>query len=142
MTIEHDGKPVDVIVEATKNGWVWILDRTNGKPIWPVEERPVPKSDVPGEESWPTQPFPTHVPPFARQKFTADMVDPYIADPKEREQIRQQVLAARNEGIYTPPSLGTTMESPGNNGGSNWGTAAMDPETKTFYVISKEAPSL
>ena len=141
-TIEHDGKPVDVLVEAGKNGFVWILDRVNGKPIWPVEERPVPQSDVPGEASWPTQPFPTHVPPFARQKFTADMVNPYIADPKEREQIRQQVLAARNEGIYTPPSLGTTMETPGNNGGANWGTTAMDPDTKTFYVVSKDAPSL
>ena len=141
-TIQHDGKPVDVLIEAGKNGYVWILDRTNGKPIWPVEERPVPKSDVPGEESWPTQPFPTHVQPFARQKFTADMVDPYIADPKEREQIRQQVLAARNEGLYTPPSLGTTMETPGNNGGANWGTTAIDPETKTYYVVSKDAPSL
>ena len=84
LTIQHDGKPVDVIVEATKNGSVWILDRTNGKPIWPVEERPVPQSDVPGEQSWPTQPFPTHVPVYTRQKFTADMVNPYISDPKER----------------------------------------------------------
>ncbi|HEY5055394.1 MAG TPA: PQQ-binding-like beta-propeller repeat protein [Acidobacteriaceae bacterium] len=141
-TIQHDGEPVDVLVQAGKNGYVWILDRTNGKPIWPVEERAVPKSDVPGEESWPTQPFPTHVPPFARQKFTADMVDPYIADPKEREEIRQQVLAARNEGLYTPPSLGTTMETPGNNGGANWGTTAIDPETATYYVLSKDAPSL
>ena len=142
MTIQHDGKPVDVIVEATKNGFVWILDRTNGKPIWPVEERPVPQSDVPGEQSWPTQPFPTHVPVYTRQKFTADMVNPYISDPKEREEIRKVVEAARGEGIYTPPSLGTTMEMPGNNGGANWGSTAVDPESKTFYVICKDAPSL
>src|ERR1039458_5035212 len=142
LTIQHDGKPVDVLVEASKNGFVWILDRTNGKPIWPVEERPVPKSDVPGEESWPTQPFPTHVPIFARQQFTPDMVDPYISDSKEREEIEKVVAAARQEGIYTPPSLGTTMEMPGNNGGANWGTAAIDPASKTFYVISKDAPSL
>jgi quinoprotein glucose dehydrogenase len=82
------------------------------------------------------------VPPFSRQKFTADMVNPYIADPKEREEIRKTIEAARNEGLYTPPSLGTTMETPGNNGGANWGSAAMDPETKTFYVMSKDAPSL
>ncbi len=82
MTIDHDGKMVDVVVQAGKNGFVYVFDRTNGKPIWPIEERPVPKSDVPGEESWPTQPFPTHIPPFARQKFTADMVNPYIADPE------------------------------------------------------------
>jgi quinoprotein glucose dehydrogenase len=142
LTINHDGKPVDVVVEAAKNGFVWVLDRTNGKPIWPIEERPVPKSDVPGEESWPTQPFPTHIPPFARQQFTADMVNPYIADSKEREEIKKTVAAARQEGIYTPPTLGTTMETPGNNGGSNWGSSAIDPETNTFYVVSKDAPSL
>ena len=142
LTIEHDGKPVDVIVEATKNGYVWILDRTNGKPIWPVEEHPVPQSDVPGEQSWPTQPFPTHVPPFTRQKFTADMVNPYIADPKEREEIKKVVEASRDEGLYTPPSLATTMEMPGNNGGANWGSTAIDPATNTFYVICKDAPSL
>lgn len=142
MTIKHDGKMVDVVVQAGKNGFVYVFDRTNGKPIWPIEERPVPKSDVPGEESWPTQPFPTHIPPFARQKFTADMVNPYIADPKEREAIKKQVEAARQEGIFTPPTLGTTMETPGNNGGGNWGSGAIDPATNTFYVVSKDAPSL
>lgn len=142
MTIQHDGKMVDVVVQAGKNGFVYVFDRVNGKPIWPIEERPVPKSDVPGEESWPTQPFPTHIPPFARQKFTADMVNPYIADPKERETIKKQVEAARQEGIFTPPSLGTTMETPGNNGGGNWGSGAVDPATNTFYVVSKDAPSL
>lgn len=142
LTIEHDGKPVDVIVEATKNGYVWILDRTNGKPIWPVEEHAVPQSDVPGEQSWATQPFPTHVPPFTRQKFTPDMVNPYISDPKEREEIKKVVEASRDEGLYTPPSLATTMEMPGNNGGANWGSTAIDPATNTFYVICKDAPSL
>jgi quinoprotein glucose dehydrogenase len=142
MTIQHDGKMVDVVVQAGKNGFVYVFDRTNGKPIWPIEERPVPKSDVPGEESWPTQPFPTHIPPFARQKFTADMMNPYIADPKELEAIKKQVEGARQEGIFTPPTLGTTMETPGNNGGGNWGSGAIDPETNTFYVVSKDAPSL
>lgn len=142
MTIRQAGKKVDVLVQAGKNGFVYVLDRTNGKPIWPIEERPVPKSDVPGEESWPTQPIPTHVPPFARQKFTADMVDPYIASSKERESIKKQIEEARQEGIYTPPTLGTTMETPGNNGGANWGSGAADVTTATFYVVSKDAPSL
>jgi quinoprotein glucose dehydrogenase len=142
LTINHDGKMVDVAVQAGKNGFVYVFDRTNGKPIWPIEERAVPQSDVPGEQSWPTQPFPTHVLPFARQKFTADMVNPYIADPKEREAIKKQVEAARQEGIFTPPTLGTTMETPGNNGGANWGSAAIDPATNTYYVVSKDAPSL
>ncbi|QEE30283.1 PQQ-binding-like beta-propeller repeat protein [Terriglobus albidus] len=142
LTIQHDGKNVDVVVQAGKNGFVYVLDRTSGTAIWPIEERPVPKSDVPGEEPWPTQPIPTHVPPFARQAFTPEMVNPYIADPKEREAIRKQVAEARQEGIYTPPTLGTTMETPGNNGGANWGSGAVDASTSTFYVMSKDAPSL
>jgi quinoprotein glucose dehydrogenase len=142
MTIHHEGKAVDVVVQAGKNGFVYVLDRTTGKPIWPIEERPVPKSDMPGEESWPTQPFPTHVPPFARQQFTAEMVNPYISDPKEREAIREKVAGAKQQGIFTPPSLSPTMETPGNNGGANWGSGAVDPESTTFYVVSKDAPSL
>jgi quinoprotein glucose dehydrogenase len=70
------------------------------------------------------------------------MVDPYIANPDERESIKKQVEAARQEGIYTPPTLGTTMETPGNNGGANWGSSAVDVESATFYVVSKDAPSL
>ncbi len=142
LTVTHNGQKVDVIAEAGKNGFVWVLDRVTGKPIWPIEERPTPKSDMPGQVAWPTQPYPTVIQPFTRQKFSADEVDPYIADPKEREQIRAQVAAARNEGLYTPPDTGTVMEMPGNNGGANWGTTAADPATGTFYVLSKEAPSL
>ena len=142
LTIQHDGKSVDILAEPGKDGFMYVLDRVTGKPIWPIEERPVPKSDMPGEESWPTQPFPTHVPPFARQNFTADQVDPYIADPKEREEIKKVILAARNQGLFTPPGLDTSMEMPGNNGGANWGSGALDPATKTVYVVSKDAPSL
>ena len=142
MTIKRNGKSVDVVTQAGKNGFVYVFDRVTGKPIYPIEERPVPKSDMPGEKAWPTQPFPTVIPPFARQKFTADEVNPYIADPKEREKIKAIVLAARNEGIYTPPGLNDTLETPGNNGGANWGTGAIDPTNGTFYIQSKEAPSL
>jgi quinoprotein glucose dehydrogenase len=97
---------------------------------------------MPNQIAWPTQPYPTVLQPFTRQKLTADEVDPYIADPKEREAIRQKVLAARNEGLYTPPDTGTVMEMPGNNGGANWGTTAIDPARGLFFVLSKEAPSL
>jgi quinoprotein glucose dehydrogenase len=142
LTINHNGKMVDVVAEAGKNGFLYVLDRVTGKPVWPIEERPTPKSDMPGQIAWPTQPYPTVIPPFTRQKFSADEVDPYIADPKEREAIRATVAAARNEGLYTPPDTGNVMEMPGNNGGSNWGTAAIDPSTGTFYVLCKEAPSL
>lgn len=142
LTINHEGKAQDVVVQAGKNGFVYVFDRVTGTPVWPIEERTVPQSDMPGEKSWPTQPIPTVIPPFARQKFTADEVDPYIADAKEREKIKEVVLASRNEGIYTPPGLRNTMEMPGNNGGANWGTGAVDPTTAMFYIQSKEAPSL
>lgn len=142
LTVQHDGKMVDVVAEAGKNGFVYVLDRVTGKPIWPIEERPVPKSTMPEEQAWPTQPYPTVIPPFARQKFAPDEVSPYIADPKEREAIRAQVAAARSEGLYTPAGLSNTMEIPGNNGGANWGSTAIDPTNGTFYVVSKDAPSL
>lgn len=142
LTIDHDGQKVDVLAEAGKNGYLYVLNRVTGKPIWPIVEQPVPKSDMPGQIAWPTQPIPTVIPPFGRQKFTADDVDPYISDSREREAFRQQVAAARNQGIYTPVDTTPTIEMPGNNGGANWGSAAIDPAKGLFFVLSKAAPSL
>jgi quinoprotein glucose dehydrogenase len=142
LTINHNGHKVDVVAQAGKNGFLYVFNRVTGKPIWPIVERPVPKSDMPRQTAWPTQPIPTVIPPFARQRFTANMVDPYIADPKEREKIRAEVAASRNFGIYTPPDTTNTMEIPGNNGGANWGSAAIDPGKGLFFVLSKAAPSM
>jgi quinoprotein glucose dehydrogenase len=111
-----------------------------GAPLWPIEERPVPQSDVPGEEAWPTQPFPTVPPPFARQKFTPDDINPFIPE-EERAALRDKILSSRNEGLFTPPSLRGTIEMPGHNGGANWGGAAVDPEAGLLYVQSKETPT-
>jgi quinoprotein glucose dehydrogenase len=142
LTVKHDGKNVDIVAEAGKNGFLYVFDRVTGKPLWPIEERPVPKSDMPGEEAWTTQPFPTMPPPFARQKFTADDIDPYIADPAERARLRDTILSARNEGLFTPPGMRDTIEMPGNNGGGNWGATAVDPARGMLYVESKDAPSM
>ncbi len=79
LTVKHDGKNVDVVIQPTKQGFLFVLDRLTGQPLWPVEERPVPKSDVPGEQSWPTQPFPTKPPPFARQALTEKDLQPLHA---------------------------------------------------------------
>src|ERR1700742_4784649 len=86
-TVKHDGKTVDIVALASKNGFLYVFDRVTGKPLWPIEERPVPKSEMPNEEAWPTQPVPSAPPPFARQKFTVDDINPYL-DPEEKARIR------------------------------------------------------
>src|SRR5213083_2140532 len=84
MDLNVDGRPVKAVAQATKQGMLYVFDRVTGEPIWPIEERPVPKSHMPGEQAWPTQPYPTVVPPFARQRMTADDVNPYILSSDER----------------------------------------------------------
>jgi quinoprotein glucose dehydrogenase len=69
LTVKHDGKMVDIVAQAGKNGFLYVFDRVTGKPVWPIVERPVPQSDMPGEHSWPTQPIPTAPPPFASSRF-------------------------------------------------------------------------
>ena len=100
----------------------------------------MPKSDVPGEESWPTQPFPTKPPPFARLSFGPDDINPYV-DAAERERIRKLILESRNEGVFTPMTLGRNQISiPGELGGSNWGGSAADPTTGMMYVRAANQP--
>ena len=142
LTVKHNGKSTDIVAQATKFGFVYVFDRVTGEPLWPIEERPVPKSDVPGEQSWPTQPFPTKPPPFSRQKFTADDINPHI-DSAERERFRAMILAARNEGLFTPPSLThNTVVIPGDSGGANWGSTAVDPQSGVMYIKGANAPDL
>jgi len=130
------------VVQVNKEGFVWVFERDTGKPLWPIEERPVPKSDMPGEVTSPTQPFPLQPPPFGRQAFTAKDLNPYIADPSERAQLLKAIRNARNEGIFTPPSTRDTIEMPGNNGGANFGGAAVDPHAGKLYVVSKDLPAM
>jgi glucose dehydrogenase len=142
LTVRHIGKPVDVVAQAGKTGFLYVFNRVTGAPLWPIEERPVPRSDMPGEETWPTQPFPTYPPPFARQTFTEKDLSPFIEDPAERARFVQEIRSARNEGLFTPPSLGGTIQMPGNNGGSNFSGAAIDPERGMMFVVSKDFPAL
>ncbi len=140
-TVRHNGKLVDVVAQAGKVGFVWVFNRATGEPLWPIEERQVPQSTMPGEQTWPTQPFPTTPPPFARQTFTAEDLSPFL-EPGEHEQLRSQIQAAHNEGLFTPPGLGDTVEMPGNNGGANFGGAAIDPTNGDLYVVSKDLPAM
>ena len=141
LTVKHDGKNVDVVIQPTKHGFLFVLDRVTGQPLWPIEERAVPKSDVPGEQAWPTQPFPTKPPPFARQTLTEKDVSPFISE-AEQATWREKIRNARNEGLFTPPSMRGTVTIPGVGGGASWGTAAVDPTKGYLYIVSKDAPTI
>jgi quinoprotein glucose dehydrogenase len=140
-TVHHNGKLIDVVAQPTKVGFVWVFNRETGEPLWPIEERPVPKSDMPGEVTWPTQPFPSKPPPFARQAFTVNDLSPFL-EPAEREQLTREMGSAHNQGLFTPPGLQNTVEMPGNNGGGNYGGAAIDPTSGDLYVVSKDLPAM
>ena len=142
LTVRHNGKTIDVVAQASKTGMLYVFNRITGEPLWPIEERPVPKSDVPGEETWPTQPFTTKPPPFSRLAFNVDDLNPYVSA-EERERLKERLLRTRNEGIFTPPTL--TREfivAPGQHGGANFGAAAGDPQTGMVYVRAIDAPSI
>jgi glucose dehydrogenase len=141
LTVMHDGRRVDVVAQATKQGFLFVFNRETGEPLWPIEERPVPKSDVEGEHAWPTQPFPTAPPPFARQKFTEADINPFLPE-ADKARVREWLKTCRNEGLFTPPSLKGTIEMPGNNGGANWGSSGVDPIKGTMFVVSKELPMI
>jgi quinoprotein glucose dehydrogenase len=141
LTIHQKGKALDVVAQVSKQGWVWVFDRVTGAPVWPIEERKVPRSDMPGEEAWATQPFPTKPPPFSRQTFTVDDLSPYLSA-ADRAKFRDQILSARNEGLFTPPGKRPTIQMPGNNGGANWGGATVEPDKGLLYVVSKDLPCL
>jgi quinoprotein glucose dehydrogenase len=141
LTIRHNGRRRDVVAQATKHGFLFVFDRVTGEPIWPIEERPVPQSDVPGEHTSPTQPFPTKPAPFARQSFTDSDINPYLPD-EERRRIREQLRSFRNDGLFTPPSVRGSIEMPGHSGGTNWGAVAVDSEKGELYVLSKALPTM
>jgi quinoprotein glucose dehydrogenase len=143
LTVTHNGKKVDIVAVGSKSGFLWVFNRVTGEPLWPIEEKPFPKSDVPGEESWPTQPVPTKPAPFSRQaKLTPDDINPYV-DAAEREQLTKVLLAARNEGVYTPQSNTQDQISfPGEHGGTNWAGTAGDPETGMLYVRAENYPGI
>ncbi len=125
-TIEHNGRQVPVVMQGNKTGFVYVLNRDTGAPVFGVEERPVPQSDVPGEQASPTQPFPLAPPPLVPQTFS--VTDAYALTTAEREAFRARLEPLRNEGIFTPPSLRGSLILPGNIGGMNWSGSAFDPQ--------------
>jgi quinoprotein glucose dehydrogenase len=141
-TIRRDGRVVDVVAQAGKTGFLYVFDRVTGESMFPIQERRVPSSEIPGEQAWPTQPFPTAPPPFAKQTLTADDVNPFILTAEDRATWKTRIGSARNEGLFTPPSLRDTVSIPGAQGGANWGCTASNPTNGTVYVLSINVPSI
>ena len=125
IAIDRDGESVPAVVVGTKQGHIFVLDGETGEPLLPVEERPVPQTDVPGEETWPTQPFPTQLPRFGLRELTPK--DAWGPTEEERETARQVIASLRSEGPFTPISLQGTIQTPSNTGGFNWGGLSYDP---------------
>jgi glucose dehydrogenase len=141
LTLRQNDRTIDVVAQATKHGFLFVFERATGRPIWPIDERPVPQSDVPGERASPTQPFPTKPAPFARLTFTEKDINPYLPAP-DREALVQRIKFLRNEGLFTPPSFEGSISMPGHNGGANFATSAVDPTRGEMYVVAKALPTV
>ncbi len=138
ITVERDGKKVDAVAQVTKSGFVFVFNRETGEPLFPIEEKPYPASDLEGEETWPTQPLPLKPPPFARQIFKEE--DVTNTSPEAHAAALARLREVRSAGQFIPPSKQGSMIFPGFDGGAEWGGAGIDPRTGIMYVNSNEMP--
>lgn len=138
VTLTVAGRKIEAAVQVTKMGYIFVFDRITGAPVWPIEERPVPASDVPGEQAWPTQPMPTRPPPITPQGVTLD--DAFDFTPELKAEAVVEMKKYRLGPLFTPPSLQGTLILPGILGGANWGGGAFDPETGLLYVKTSKQP--
>jgi quinoprotein glucose dehydrogenase len=143
LDITVNGRTIKALAQATKQAFLYVLDRATGQPIWPIEERPVPKGDVPGEWYSPTQPFPTKPPPFDRQGVsTDDLID---FTPELRAEALRVISRHKMGPLFTPPVVSKvegplgTLVAPSGRGGANWPGGSYDPETQTIYVFSNSS---
>lgn len=140
VTVVQGRKKIPAVAQVSKNGFIYLLDRETGEPLFPVVDRPVPASDVEGEEAWPTQPYPTLPEPFARQGMTEeDLSDVF---PESLPHLKEIFRGYRHEGLYTPPSERGTVILPGTRGGAEWGGAAVDPATGWLYINANESAEI
>ena len=141
-----DGNRIPIVAQLTKQGFTFVLNRHTGEPVWPIEEMPVPETDVPGERTSPTQPIPSRPPPFTRQGVDPDDLIDFT--PELRAEAQAILAQLRHGPLYTPPSVVTedgtkgTLMVPGSLGGANWPGGALDPETGLLYVQSAVDPSV
>lgn len=138
LQVKHDGKIVDAVAQITKSGFVFLLDRETGEPLFPVEEKPVPASDLKEEETWTTQPIPLAPPPFSPQVFTENEITDI--SPEAHAYISEILSRSRTGKPFIPPSTKGTVIFPGFDGGGEWGGAAVDLETSILYVNANIMP--
>jgi quinoprotein glucose dehydrogenase len=136
VTVTRNGKDVPAVAQVTKTGFTFVFYRLTGKPLFDIEERPVPKSEVAGEATWPTQPHPVKPPPYARQSFSRDELTDVT--PESRTYCSKLIEGAAFGTLFTPISLKPTVLFPGTNGGANWGGASFDEATGRLYVSVNE----
>ncbi len=137
MTLTHHGRKVDAVAQVTKSGHVFVFNRETGEPLFPIQEVPVPMSDLQGESAWPTQPIPTRPAPFSRQLFTYDEITDI--SPESHRQVLDRFARIRPHTPFLPPSREGTILFPGFDGGAEWGGAATDPDG-VLYVNGNEMP--
>lgn len=140
ITVIQNGKKIDAVAQTSKLGYIYTFNRDTGVPLWPIEERPVPTSDIPGEVTSPTQPFPTKPKPYARQIITEADIANYSK--ASHDTLMKRFKSFRYEGPFTPPSIKGTFMMPGSRGGSSWGGGAVDPAKGIIYVKSNDSPEI
>jgi quinoprotein glucose dehydrogenase len=139
-TIRVNGRAIDMVTVLGKTGFAYVFDRVTGQPVWPIEEQPVPQSDVPGERTAATQPVPTRPAPFARQGFSENDVIDFT--PELKAAALAELRKWQTGPLFTPPSLRGTIQMPGIIGGAGWGGGAFDPETGILYVKATHQPGI
>jgi quinoprotein glucose dehydrogenase len=140
FSVEDSDERIPALAQATKMGHVFLLNRETGEPLFPIEERPVPATDVPGEVLSPTQPFPTHPKPLHPARLSPE--DAWGFTPWDRRACSERIRSLRSEGIFTPPSLRGSIQFPGPAGGANWGGVAIDPHAQVLYVNQMRIPTI
>jgi quinoprotein glucose dehydrogenase len=138
VTVQRNGRAIPAVAQVTKTGFVFVLDRLTGKPLFPVEERPVPQSKVSEEASWPTQPIPLKPPAVARQSMTREDINNLT--PEFRRQCLELFDSVKNAPLFTPLGLELTLQIPGTLGGANWSGVSFDPSSGYLYVNVNELP--
>ncbi|MGE4179544.1 MAG: PQQ-binding-like beta-propeller repeat protein [Limisphaerales bacterium] len=138
VTVTHDGQRVDAVAQTTKSGHVYLFERETGRPLFPIEERPVPRSDLAGESTWPTQPVPLKPPPFARQVFSEETVTDRTPEARAAVFARWRQILPHQP--WLPPSTNGTIVYPGFDGAAEWGGAGFDPASGWLYVNANEMP--